>query len=97
MIDLRAIAVGASCGFAQILGPHDHALTTHRKHQNGPGVWVRASARLAVSIKCLEVLCRLACAGWLPPDEREWLVNELQAELKAKKKISKLHNHGSVL
>jgi ACS family tartrate transporter-like MFS transporter len=28
-----------------------------------------------------------AQAGWLPQDEREWLVNELQAELQAKKKI----------
>jgi ACS family tartrate transporter-like MFS transporter len=26
-------------------------------------------------------------AGWLPQDERDWLVNELQAELQAKKKI----------
>ncbi len=26
-------------------------------------------------------------ALWLPPDERDWLVNELQAELQAKKKI----------
>jgi ACS family tartrate transporter-like MFS transporter len=28
-----------------------------------------------------------AQAGWLPQDEREWLVSELQAELQAKKKI----------
>jgi MFS transporter, ACS family, tartrate transporter len=28
-----------------------------------------------------------AQAGWLPQDERDWLVNELQAELQAKKKI----------
>ena len=28
-----------------------------------------------------------AQAGWLPQDEREWLVNELRAELQAKKKI----------
>jgi MFS transporter, ACS family, tartrate transporter len=28
-----------------------------------------------------------AQAGWLPPDERDWLVNELQTELQAKKKI----------
>ena len=28
-----------------------------------------------------------AQAGWLPQDEREWLVNELQAELQAKRKI----------
>jgi ACS family tartrate transporter-like MFS transporter len=28
-----------------------------------------------------------AQAHWLPPDEREWLVNELQAELQAKKRI----------
>jgi ACS family tartrate transporter-like MFS transporter len=28
-----------------------------------------------------------AQAGWLPRDERDWLVNELQAELQAKKKI----------
>jgi MFS transporter, ACS family, tartrate transporter len=28
-----------------------------------------------------------AQARWLPQDEREWLVNELQAELQAKKKI----------
>ena len=26
-------------------------------------------------------------AGWLPSDERDWLVNQLQAELQAKKKI----------
>ena len=26
-------------------------------------------------------------AGWLPQDERDWLVHELQAELQAKKKI----------
>src|SRR5947207_11439252 len=30
---------------------------------------------------------RPAQAGWLPQDERDWLVNELQAELQAKKKI----------
>lgn len=28
-----------------------------------------------------------AQARWLPPDERDWLVNELQSELEAKKKI----------
>jgi ACS family tartrate transporter-like MFS transporter len=28
-----------------------------------------------------------AQAGWLPQDERDWLVNELQTELQAKKKI----------
>ena len=28
-----------------------------------------------------------AQARWLPPEEREWLANELQAELRAKKKI----------
>jgi len=28
-----------------------------------------------------------AQARWLPPDEREWLVNELQTELQAKKKV----------
>ena len=28
-----------------------------------------------------------AQAGWLPQDERDWLVHELQAELRAKKKI----------
>jgi ACS family tartrate transporter-like MFS transporter len=28
-----------------------------------------------------------AQAGWLPQDERDWLVNELQAELRAKTKI----------
>jgi MFS transporter, ACS family, tartrate transporter len=28
-----------------------------------------------------------AQAGWLPHDERDWLVNELQAELQARKKI----------
>jgi ACS family tartrate transporter-like MFS transporter len=28
-----------------------------------------------------------AQAGWLPQDERDWLVHELQAELQAKKKI----------
>jgi ACS family tartrate transporter-like MFS transporter len=28
-----------------------------------------------------------AQAGWLPQDERDWLVNELQAELQAKRKI----------
>jgi ACS family tartrate transporter-like MFS transporter len=28
-----------------------------------------------------------AQARWLPPDERDWLVNELQVELQAKKKI----------
>ncbi len=28
-----------------------------------------------------------AQARWLPPDERDWLVNELQAELQAKKKV----------
>ena len=28
-----------------------------------------------------------AQAGWLPQDERDWLVNELQAELQAKKKV----------
>jgi len=28
-----------------------------------------------------------AQAGWLPQDERDWLVRELQAELQAKKKI----------
>jgi ACS family tartrate transporter-like MFS transporter len=30
---------------------------------------------------------RPAQAGWLPQDERDWLVHELQAELQAKKKI----------
>jgi ACS family tartrate transporter-like MFS transporter len=30
---------------------------------------------------------RPAQAGWLPQDERDWLVNELQVELQAKKKI----------
>jgi ACS family tartrate transporter-like MFS transporter len=30
---------------------------------------------------------RPAQAGWLPQDERDWLVNELQAELQATKKI----------
>jgi ACS family tartrate transporter-like MFS transporter len=30
---------------------------------------------------------RPAQAHWLPPDERDWIVNELQAELQAKKKI----------
>jgi len=30
---------------------------------------------------------RPAHAGWLPQDERDWLVNELHAELQAKKKI----------
>ena len=28
-----------------------------------------------------------AQARWLPPDERDWLVNELQAELEAKKRV----------
>src|SRR6266481_9349012 len=28
-----------------------------------------------------------AQARWLPPDERDWLVNELRAELQAKKKV----------
>ena len=28
-----------------------------------------------------------AQARWLPPDERDWLVNELRAELRAKKKV----------
>jgi len=30
---------------------------------------------------------RPAQAGWLPPDERDWLVNQLQAELQTKRKI----------
>jgi ACS family tartrate transporter-like MFS transporter len=30
---------------------------------------------------------RPAQAGWLPQDERDWLVNQLQAELQAKKRI----------
>jgi predicted MFS family arabinose efflux permease len=30
----------------------------------------------------------LACASrWFPPDERDWLVNELRAELQTKKKV----------
>ena len=40
---------------------------------------------------------RPAQGRWLPQVERDWLVNELQAELHAKKADSKLHNHGSVL
>ena len=40
---------------------------------------------------------RPAQARWLPLDERDWLVNELQAELQAKKRDSRLHDHGSVL
>jgi MFS transporter, ACS family, tartrate transporter len=38
-----------------------------------------------------------AQAGWLPQDERDWLAHELQAELQAKNKDTKLHNHGGVL
>ena len=40
---------------------------------------------------------RPAQARWLPPDERDWIVNELQAELQAKKNIRNLHNPGGVL
>ena len=38
-----------------------------------------------------------AQARWLPQDERDWLVNELQAELQAKKKIRDYTITGSVL
>ena len=38
-----------------------------------------------------------AQARWLPQDERDWLVNELQAELQAKKKIRNYTIRGSVL
>ncbi len=36
-------------------------------------------------------------AGWLDPDERKWLVNELQSELQAKKALRNYTITGSIL
>jgi ACS family tartrate transporter-like MFS transporter len=47
----------------------------------------------AVVVGIITLFCmtdRPAQAGWLPPDERDWLVNQLEAELQTKRKI---HNY----
>ena len=44
--------------FAQILGLHDHSLAIHRQHQDRSRPRIGASAGLALSVKCLEILRR---------------------------------------
>jgi hypothetical protein len=53
--------------------------------------------RRSVGVTVFYLTDRPGQARWLPPDERDWLVSKLQAELDAKKTVGELLDAASVL